>query len=124
VTTSDNRSLGAASGWVTHLSVGITITKTNPVYCGANFAMTYEANDIQGLARFQLVGPGTYTSGELSVAQQSDQNRARGAHSADWMFGNVAAGSYTAYLQVNNVQGGTWILNNYIGYDSFHVHYS
>ena len=123
-TTSGDRSLGYSTSWTNHLSVTFTTTKTGPVYAGMVLAMTYESAAVQGEAQFYLTGPSNFTSQYMAVAQQSDANRARGAHSMTWMFGNVPAGSYTLYLQVrNNGSGSTWILNNYLGFDTLYCSY-
>lgn len=123
VTTSDNRSLGASSTWTDHMSVAFTVTKLSPVFINVVFAMSYESDAVLGESRVELRGTATRTSDTFTVAQQSDQNRARGAHSFTYFFGAVTPGSYTAYLQVRNNNGGTWILNYYLGYDSMTVHY-
>jgi hypothetical protein len=123
VQTSDNRSLGASSTWVDHMSVAFTVTKTSPVFINVVFTMSYESDAVLGESRVELRGTATRTSDTFTVAQQSDQNRARGAHSFTYFFGNVVPGSYTAYLQVRNNNAGTWILNYYLGYDTMTVHY-
>lgn len=125
-TTSTDRSLSNSTSWTDHLTIAFTTTKIAPVYVSAVFAMSYEAGAVAGEARAVLIGPSTYTGNVFAVAQQSDNNRARGAHSFTYMFGNVAVGSYTAYLQVRNngAAATTWILNYYLGFDSFSVNYT
>ena len=123
-TTSSDRSLGYSTSWTDHLSVTFTTTKAGPIYAGMVLAMTYESAAVQGEAQFVLSGAASKTSQYMAVAQQSDANRARGAHSMTWMFGNCPAGSYTLTLQVrNNGSGSTWILNNYLGFDTLYTSY-
>ena len=123
-TTSTDRSLGYSTSWTNHLSVAFTTTKRGPIYCGMVLAMTYESAAVQGEAQFVLTGAASKTSQYMAVAQQSDQNRARGAHSMTWLFGDCPAGSYTLYLQVrNNGSGSTWILNNFLGFDTLYCSY-
>jgi hypothetical protein len=122
--TSADRSLGYSTSWTDHLAVSFTTTKAGPIYAGVVFAMTYESAAVQGEAQFVLSGAASKTSQYMAVAQQSDANRARGAHSMTWMFGNCPAGSYTLTLQVrNNGSGSTWILNNYLGFDTLYTSY-
>ncbi|NDB61721.1 hypothetical protein EB001_25260, partial [bacterium] len=123
-TTSTDRSLGVSASWTDHLSVTFTTTKVGPIYAGAVFAMTYESGFVQGEAQFVLSGAASKTSQYMAVAQQSDQNRARGAHNTTWMFGNCPAGTYTLTLQVrNNGSGSTWILNYYSAFDTLYTSY-
>ena len=123
-TTSSDRSLGYSTSWTDHLSVTFTTTKAGPIYAGMVLAMTYESSAVQGEAQFVLSGAASKTSQYIAVAQQSDGNKARGAHSMTWMFGNCPAGSYTLTLQVrNNGSGSTWILNNYLGFDTLYTSY-
>lgn len=123
-TTSSDRSLGYSTSWTDHLSVTFTATKAGPIYAGMVLAMTYESAAVQGEAQFVLSGAASKTSQYMAVAQQSDANRARGAHSMTWLFGNCPAGSYTLTLQVrNNGSGSTWILNNYLGFDTLYCSY-
>jgi len=123
-TTSADRSLGVSASWTDHLSVTFTTTKAGPIYAGAVFAMSYESGTVVGEGQLVLSGAASKTSQYMSIAQQSDQNRARGAHSMTWMFGNCPAGSYTLTLQVrNNGSGSTWILNYYQGFDTLYTSY-
>lgn len=123
-TTSTDRSLGVSASWTDHLSVTFTTTKTGPIYAGAVLAMSYESGTVVGEGQLVLSGAASKTSQYMSIAQQSDQNRARGAHSMTWLFGNCPAGSYTLTLQVrNNGSGSTWILNYYQGFDTLYTSY-
>jgi hypothetical protein len=123
-TTSTDRSLGYSTSWTNHLSVTFTTTKRGPIYAGTVLAMSYESAAVQGEAQFVLSGAASKTSQFMAVAQQSDANRARGAHSMTWMFGDCPAGSYTLTLQVrNNGSGSTWILNYFLGFDTLYTSY-
>lgn len=121
--TSGDRSLGGDSGWVTHLTVNFTTTRTDIVHMFANFSQGYESGPAQLYIRFVL--DGTAYEPSILSAWQLAQNRAGGGHASDYAVANVGAGAHTAVCQVRNYNGGSTFITNYWGggYDVFSVYY-
>ena len=113
--TTTNRTLNGDSGWVTHLSVTITVSETSTVLCTANFAHGYEAGSVNTGGRFGLDGV-TFTRPTQIFVQGHSSNHSFGAHSMFNAFTNVSAGSHTITLQVRNYTPSTTaIMNNFGG---------
>lgn len=120
--TNANRSLVGDSGWVNHLSLTFTSTRTDMIHMFFNASQAYESGVVSFYFRFSLDGT-IYDPGVLS-AYQLGQNRAAGGHATDYAV-EKSAGSHTAIVQVRNPTGGSTGIMNYFGggYDVFSCYY-
>jgi hypothetical protein len=107
--TGSNRSLNGDSGWQTHLSGTVSLSKTSNILVIATFSMTYEVGSVQSMCRLIFNG-GDY--GGFCFSKQSTANMG-GSASGTWTFSNFGAGNYSYELQVRNTQGGTTTICNY-----------
>tara|TARA_R110000851_G_scaffold43527_3_gene107538 strand:- start:202 stop:687 length:486 start_codon:yes stop_codon:yes gene_type:complete len=110
--TTTNRTLNGATGWVDHLSVTFTTTQIVTLHCIGQFAHGYEQEAMYMQGRFDL--DGSSQSDELQIFKQGQgAYMAYGSHNLTGFFTNVSAGSHTIKLQVKNGVAGTIGIMNY-----------
>tara|TARA_B100001142_G_scaffold141701_1_gene142938 strand:+ start:43 stop:579 length:537 start_codon:yes stop_codon:yes gene_type:complete len=110
--TTTNRSLVGDSGWVDHLEVTFTTTKTSTLQCFGQFSHGYESGTVHTSGRFELDGT-SYTESLQIFKVGHSSNHSFGAHNMIGFLPNVSAGSHTIKLQVRNSSSGTTAIMNY-----------
>ncbi len=110
--TTTNRTLTGDSGWVDHLEVTFTTTKTSTLQCFGQFSHGYESGVVHTSGRFDLDGT-SYTESLQIFKVGHSSNHSFGAHNMIGFFPNVSAGSHTIKLQVRNSSSGTTAIMNY-----------
>ena len=110
--TTTNRTLSGDSGWVDHLEVTFTTTKTSTLQCFGQFSHGYENGTVHTSGRFELDGT-SYTESLQIFKVGHSSNHSFGAHNMIGFFPNVSAGSHTIKLQVRNSSSGTTAIMNY-----------